>query len=284
MYANKINESVSYASNDESKKTKALHEEVSSLEVSVVEIVHHTMQLRSGRDKVARISRERPPRPNEGGFLAYFWGQEHRIEELFVEPPPAAPQPVAAGALMEAYQAESPVYSDSEMEVEEEDEPAPEPAVQAHPPLAALPPIGARAVERATTTLMEAYSAAGPAAQAAGGAQIADMVASFVSSIRAAATSSGAEVEKGDEPTPAHVVAFKGFIGGYEPTLRLYGAFYGIEDSDDPELEPDQGAVGRRNGANPFPMPVPFSHRANKDLLARYGYEFNHYGNNGRKA
>ena len=131
---------------------------------------------------------------------------------------------------------------------------------------------------------MEAYSAAGPAAQAAGGAQIANMVASFVSTIRAAATSSGAVVEKFDEPTPAHVVAFEGFIRGYEPTLRLYRAFYGNEDSDDPELEPDQGAVGRRSGANPFPMPVPFSHRANKDLLARYGYEFNHYGKNGRKA
>ena len=108
------------------------------------------------------------------------------------------------------------------------------------------------------------------------------MVASFVSTIQAAAKR--AVVEKFDEPTPAHVVAFEGFIRGYEPTHRLYGAFYGNEDSDDPELEPGQGAVGRRRGANPFPMPVPFSHRANKDLLARYGYEFNHYGNNGRKA
>ena len=272
--ATKIKESVAYASNEAAKKTNARHEEVSSLEVSVVEIVHHTMQLRSGRDKVARISRERPPLPNEGGYLAYFWGQEHRIEELFVEPP-------AAGAAV----AESPVYSDSEMEVEEEDEPGPEPAVPtvvAPPPDTALPPIGAQAVVRATTTLMEAYSAAGPSAQAAGGARIADMVASFVSTIQAAAK--GAVVEKFDEPTPAHVVAFEGFISGYEPTLRLYGAFYGHEDSDDPELEPGQGAVGRRRGANPFPMPVPFSHRANKDLLARYGYEFNHYGNNGRKA
>ena len=166
------------------------------------------------------------------------------------------------------------------MEVEEGDEPEPEPVV-APPPVAALPPVGAQAVERAATTLMEAYSAAGPSAQAAGGARIADMVASFVSTIQAAATSTGAVVEKFDEPTPAHVVAFEGFIRGYEPTLRLYRAFYGNEDSDDPELEPGQGAAGRRRGANPFPMPVPFSHGANKAVLARYGYEFNHYSKDG---
>ena len=118
------------------------------------------------------------------------------------------------------------------------------------------------------------------------------MVASFVSTIRAAATSAvkeaapaespvysngGMGVEKFDEPTPAHVVAFENFIRGYEPTLRLYRAFYGNEDSDDPELEPVQGTVRRRRGANPFPMPVPFSHGANKAVLVRYGIELNHY-------
>ena len=74
----------------------------------------------------------------------------------------------------------------------------------------------------------------------------------------------------------------EGFIRGYEPTLRLYRSFYGDEDSDDPELEPGQGAVGRRRGANPLPMPVPFSHRANKIVLERYGYAFNHYCRDGR--
>ena len=132
---------------------------------------------------------------------------------------------------------------------------------------------------------MDAYSAAGPSAQ---GACIANMVASFVSTIRTAATSSVAEaaqvsshgkrtVEKFNEPTPAHVVAFENFIRGYEPTLRLYRSFYGNEDSDDPELEHAQEPIRRRCGANPFPMPVPFSHGANKAVLARYGIELNHY-------
>ena len=145
--------------------------------------------------------------------------------------------------------------------------------------------IGAQAVERAATTFMDAYSAAGPSAQ---GACIANMVASYVSTIRTAAESSVAEaaqvssrskrtVEKFNEPTPAHVVAFENFIRGYEPTHRLYHAFYGVEDSDDPELEQARGSARPRGGANPFPMPAPFSHEANKAVLARYGIELNHY-------
>ena len=177
--ATKIKESVAYTSNKAAKKNITIHEEVSSLEVSVVEIRNHTMELRRGRLKVAQISRERPPLPNEGGFLAYFWGQEHRIEDLFAEPPPAAP-----------------------------------------PPITALPPIGAQAVERAASTLMAAYLAAGSSAAGAGGPSIADMVASFVSTIREAATSAVAEaapaespvysdsemeVEEEEEPKAAHV-------------------------------------------------------------------------------
>ena len=73
------------------------------------------------------------------------------------------------------------------------------------------------------------------------------------------------------------MVAFENFIQGYEPTHRLYRAFYGNEDSDDPELEPVQGPGRRQRGANPITMPVPFSHKANKAVLARYGIDVNHY-------
>ena len=83
------------------------------LEVSVIEYEHHTMVLRANRTKVATIARDRPPRLNDGGYLAAFWPQEARIEDLFVEPPP----PIAA-------QAEPSEYPNDEKEVEEEDEPA----------------------------------------------------------------------------------------------------------------------------------------------------------------
>ena len=53
--------------------------------------------------------------------------------------------------------------------------------------------------------------------------------------------------------------------------------FYGNEDSDNPELEPVQGPGWRRRGANPVTMPVPFSHKANKAVLARYDIYVNHY-------
>ena len=59
------------------------------------------------------------------------------------------------------------------------------------------------------------------------------------------------EVEEEDEPKPDHVVAFENFIEGYEASHRLYYAFYGDEDSDDPELDPVQGPGRRRRGANP---------------------------------
>ena len=131
-----------------------------ALEVSVIEFEHVTMSLRFNRSKVATIARDRPPRPpplTTGGILAALWPPEERIEELFVEPPPPIdpPPPIAAQAdshmppgpkPVEGYpyieyplgagylnagmppatppptaaQAESPAYSDSEVEVEAE--------------------------------------------------------------------------------------------------------------------------------------------------------------------
>ena len=83
---------------------------------------------------------------------------------------------------------------------------------------------------------------------------------------------------------PDHVAAFGNFAQGHRETSRtpgaehayavsidLYEAFYGAEDSDDPELRQRP----QRMGANPIKMPIPFSHTANKALLKSFHVHIN---------
>ena len=84
---------------------------------AVLEFEHVTMALRFNRTKVARIARDRPPRPpslDDGGHPAAPWPPEERIEDLFVEPPIDLPLPIAA-------QADPPMYPHIEADVERED-------------------------------------------------------------------------------------------------------------------------------------------------------------------
>ena len=59
------------------------------------------------------------------------------------------------------------------------------------------------------------------------------------------------EITKKCKEIEHQINAFANFMQGYEPSHRLYSAFYGNEDSDNPELEPVQGPGWRRRGANP---------------------------------
>ena len=92
--ASKLKASVAYTSNEaakrntqQAKKTK-IRSEVSMLEVSVIEIEHVTMSLRSGKSKVAKISRDMHP------YIQYPLGAGYLNAGL----PPAAPPPIAAQA------------------------------------------------------------------------------------------------------------------------------------------------------------------------------------------
>ena len=115
-----IDASVAYLTNSRNRvEGDTADVEVAELEVSVIEFEHVTMALRFNRTKVARIARDRPPRPpslNDGGHPAAPWPPEERIEDLFVEPPLPVDPPLPI-----AMQADPPMYSHIEAEVERED-------------------------------------------------------------------------------------------------------------------------------------------------------------------